>query len=139
MGSAIDTGNYQGSAFANGGTGQAEGAVAQGKQHAARIAGAAKGKAFEQVDARKGQLVEQISSLASTLENAGQNVNGVGAQLLSQAAGVARKASDLLGNGSTEDLLRQAMVQFRQRPGAAIAGLALVGFFAGRLVKDIKE
>jgi hypothetical protein len=107
-----------------------------GKEQAKRLSGITRERIYQQVDSRKGELVEGLHQLVSTLETAGQNLpGGVAQSVLGSAVGVIRKASDRIENGSTEELLRDVQTQVRQRPGLFVAGCVALGFFAGRFLK----
>ncbi|MCP3138701.1 hypothetical protein [Pyxidicoccus xibeiensis] len=139
MGSVLEGANLQGSNYtqqsSNGG--HAMGGIAQaGKEQVKQLGGVAKGRVYEQVDSRKGDLVKGIQGLVSTLETASRAEEaGMVRPLLTSAVGVLRKTSDRLENGTTEELLADAQAQVRQRPGLFIAGCVAVGFALGRFIK----
>ncbi|MFP2925844.1 hypothetical protein ACLESO_11620 [Pyxidicoccus sp. 3LG] len=137
MGSVLEGSNVQGSSFSQSNGGQAVGGIAQaGKEQVKQLGGVAKGRVYEQVDGRKGELVKGIQGLASTLENASRSDEaGIVRPLITSAVGVLRKTSDRLENETTEELLADAQEQVRQRPGLFIAGCVAVGFALGRFLK----
>lgn len=146
MGSVIEGGGIQGSSYVQGAPGSrgedgssqgAMGGIAQaGKEQVKKLGGVTRGRVYEQVDSRKGELVKGIQGLASTLEDASRKDDAAMVRpLLDGAAGVLRKASDRLENGTTEELVRDAQSRVRERPGLFIAGCVALGFAFGRMIK----
>jgi hypothetical protein len=115
----------------------AAGGIAQaGKEQVKQLGGAAKGRVYEQVDSRKGELVKGLQGLVSTLESASNNEEAAMVRpLLTSAVGLLRKTSDRLENGTTEELLADVQDQVRQRPALFVVGCAALGFALGRFIK----
>jgi len=137
-GSGIQSASYAGSTGGNfsGQSAQAEGIAQAGKEQVRRLGGITKDKVYHQVDGKKEQLVKSLQGIVGTLESMGKGGNlGPAQPLLDNALGVIHRVSDRLENGSTEDLVRDAQTQIRQRPGVFIAGCVALGFLAGRFLK----
>lgn len=84
-------------------------------------------------------LVDQLRSLAnefSSLAN-GQSTGegGVATELVSQAGDRAQQAVSWLENRQPADLVEEVRRFAQQRPGAFLAGAAIVGVLAGRLTR----
>jgi len=115
---------------------QASGIAQAGKEQVKRLGGITKDKVYHQVDGKKEQLVKSLHGIVGTLESMGKDGNlGAAQPLLDNALQVIHRVSDRLENGSTEDLVRDAQTQIRQRPGVFIAGCVALGFLAGRFLK----
>lgn len=136
-------GSIQQSGYATGSTGsfsgqgeQSSGIAQAGKEQVKRLSGITKDKVYHQVDGKKEQLVKSLHGIVGTLESMGKDKNlGAAQPLVDNALQVIHRVSDRLENGSTEDLVREAQTQIRQRPGVFIAGCVALGFFAGRFLK----
>jgi len=96
-------------------------------------------RALEQVDQRKGMLAHTLDGFASQLEglvnNQGDPVSQVPAELAGRAASYIRQFSHRIEQGTTEELITDVENQFRARPGAFMAGLVAIGFLAGRMLR----
>jgi hypothetical protein len=145
MGSVIPGSGIQGSSYV-GNTGsvgsisrqdsQGEGIADVSKEQVKRLGGITRDRVYQQVDGRKGELVQSLHGLVDTLQGAGKNGNlGPAQGLVDGAVQLIQRVSDRLEKGSTEELVRDAQTQIRQRPGVFIAGCVALGFFAGRLLK----
>lgn len=128
----VAEGGIQGSAHVGMGGGIAE----QGKEQMKRVTGATRERVYHQVDSKKGDLIEGLHGLVSTLENASRDSEGLSQQVIQHAVGYVRRFSDRIENGSTEELVADARQFIRQRPGAFFAGCLAVGFLAARLLKE---
>jgi hypothetical protein len=140
MASFIEGSGIQGSSYVTGSTGSfsgQNGGIAQaGKEQVKRLGGITKDRVYHQVDGKKEQLVKSLHGLVDTLEGMGKGGNlGAAQPLVDNALQVIHRVSDRLEHGSTEDLVRDAQTQIRQRPGLFIAGCVALGFFAGRFLK----
>jgi hypothetical protein len=145
MASVIEGSGIQGSGYVNSpgsvgdisGQGAPDGGIAQaGKEQVKRLGGITKDRVYSSVDGRKEELIKSLHGLADTLRGAGKDGNlGPAQSLVDGAVKVIHRVSDRLERGSTEELLRDAQTQIRQRPGIFLAGCVAVGFFAGRLLK----
>lgn len=124
------TGNFSGQGDSSAGIAQA------GKEQVKRLGGITKDRVYHQVDGKKEQLVKSLHGIVGTLESMGKDKNlGPAQPILDNALQVIHRVSDRLENGSTEELVREAQTQIRQRPGAFIAGCVALGFLAGRFLK----
>jgi hypothetical protein len=144
MGSIMEGNQSQTSGFygegqgVSGSNGGGAGLKQASTEQVKRIGGITRQKAFSQVDAKKGVLVESLNGLAQQLESLSGQGSGqvqVPQQLIGSAVGFVRKASDTLENRSTEELLNQAKQRMQERPAVALAGFALLGFVAARFLK----
>ncbi|KFE61947.1 hypothetical protein [Hyalangium minutum] len=127
MASVIEGSGIQDSSFVN-----TKGTKEQGK----RLAGVTRERVYQQVDSKKGEVLQRLHGLADTLQGAGKEGNlGAAQSLVDSAAQVIHRVSDRLERGSTEELVRDAQAQIRQRPGVFIAGCLAIGFLAGRFLK----
>ena len=118
------------------GTSGAAAAVSQAKEQVKQLGGVAKGRVYQQVDSRKGELVKGLQGLVTSLETVSQTDEAAMVRpLLSSAVGVLRKTSDRLENGTTEELLADVQDQVRQRPGLFAVGCVAIGFALGRFIK----
>lgn len=91
---------------------------------------------YHQVDSRKEGFIKNLQRVASTLENASQDVQGLPQQMLQGTVGYLRRFSDRIQNGSTEELVQGARQLIRERPVPFIVGCIAVGFLAARILKD---
>ena len=145
MGSVIEGSGIQGSSYVgnsgsvgsiSGQSSQSEGIAQAGKEQVKRLGGITRDRVYEQVDGRKGELIQSLHGIADTLQGAGKSGNlGPAQGLVDGAVQMIHRVSDRLERGSTEELVRDAQAQIRQRPGVFIAGCVALGFFAGRLLK----
>jgi hypothetical protein len=116
--------------------GQSAGIAQAGKEQVKRLGGITRDRVYHQVDGKKEQLVKSLHGVCETLEGLGKDSNlGAAQPLVDNAVQVIHRVSDRLENGSTEDLVRDAQAQIRQRPAIFIAGCVALGFFAGRFLK----
>lgn len=84
----------------------------------------------------KSEVLQRLHGLADTLQGAGKEGNlGPAQSLVDNAAQLIHRVSDRLERGSTEELVREAQAQIRQRPGVFIVGCVAIGFLAGRFLK----
>jgi hypothetical protein len=139
-GSGIQDSSYRDASGSFGGLsdqGATDGGIAgAGKEQVKRLGGITRERVYERVDSKKGELVQSLHGLVDTLRGVGKDGNlGAAQPLLDNAVQVIHKVSDRLERGSTEELLRDAQTQIRQRPGVFIAGCVALGFLAGRLLK----
>ncbi len=137
-GSGIQSSGYMtGSSGSFSGQGDDSPGIAQaGKEQVKRLGGITKDKIYHQVDGKKEQLVQSLHGIVGTLESMGKDGNlGPAQPLLDNALQVIHRVSDRLENGSTEELVRHAQTQIRQRPGVFLAGCVALGFLAGRFLK----
>jgi hypothetical protein len=145
MGSVIEGSGIQGSSYVgnsgsvgsiSGQSSQREGIAQAGAEQVKRLGGITRDRVYEQVDGRKEEIIKSLHGLADTLQGAGKGGNlGPVQGLVDGAVQVIHRVSDRLERGSTEELVRDAQAQIRQRPGVFIAGCVALGFFAGRLLK----
>jgi hypothetical protein len=145
MASFIEGSGIQGSSYVSnsgsvggipGQSSQAEGIAQAGKEQVKRLGGTTRDRVYHQVDGRKEEVIKSLHGLVDTLQGAGKAGNlGPVQGLVDGAVQIIHRVSDRLERGSTEDLVRDAQAQIRQRPGVFIAGCVALGFFAGRLLK----
>lgn len=143
MASVTEGSGIQGSSYVKGssegfsGQNEQSAGIAQaGKEQVKRLGGITRERVYHQVDGKKEQLVKSLHGVRETLEGLGKDSNlGAAKPLVDNALRVLHRVSDRLENGSTEDLVRDAQAQIRQRPGLFIAGCIALGFFAGRFLK----
>jgi hypothetical protein len=131
--------DIQGSTYAGDtGTSEASGMsdiAAQGKEQFKRYGGMARDVVFHRADSKKKELVKHLNDFASTLESACQESEGVVRQAMDATVGYVRRASDRIGQGSSEELLQEAGEKVRERPGVFFAGCLAIGFLAARILK----
>ncbi|GEN10010.1 hypothetical protein SAMN05443572_10785 [Myxococcus fulvus] len=140
MGSGIEGEPVKGSGFYNQGpsdSGSAADLKHESAEQVKRLGGITRQRAFSTADEKKGALVEGLDELAQELESMAGQRGGtrLPQQWVGSVAGYVRKTSDTLDRSSTEELVQQAKVQLRERPGVALAGCALLGFVAARFLK----
>jgi hypothetical protein len=146
MASVIEGSGVQGSSYVNKpgsvgdisgkDSGNNEGLAQAGKEQVKRLGGVTRERVYHQVDGKKAEVIQSLHGLADTLQGAGKDGNlGAAQSLVNGAIQVIHRVSDRLEQGSTEELIREAQAQIRQRPGVFIAGCVALGFFAGRLLK----
>lgn len=145
MASVIAGSGVQGTGYTNTGgvTGdisgrdsQGEGIAQAGKEQVKRLSGVTRERVYQQVDSKKEEWVKSLHGLADSLRGSNKDGNvGAVQPLIDGAVQVIHRVSDRLERGSTEELLRDAQTQIRQRPGVFIAGCIAVGFLAGRILK----
>jgi hypothetical protein len=144
MASVIEGSGIQGSSFVNtkssmgvsGSDSGGEGLAQAGKEQVKRLTGVTRERVYQQVDSRKGEVIQRLHGLADTLQGAGkEGTLGPAQSLVDNAVQIIHRVSDRLERGSTEELVRDAQAQIRQRPGAFIAGCVAIGFLAGRFLK----
>jgi hypothetical protein len=145
MGSVIQGSGIQGSSYVgntgsvggfSGQSSQSDGIAQAGKEQVKRLGGITRDRVYHPVDSRKGELIMNLGGIADTLQSVGSGGNlGPVQGLVDGAVQMIHRVSDRLERGSTEELMRDAQAQIRQRPGVFIAGCVALGFFAGRLLK----
>jgi len=136
------------------GRGATEGALDKGQEVAAQAkeqvqerAEEAKGKAVdrvrEQLDTRSTQLGQQVTSLGKALRKAAQHLEGdgnqSGAKVAHQAAGQVERLGGYLTNSDSNRFLDDLERFGRERPWAAGAISAAVGFVGARFLKASSE
>ena len=145
MGSVIEGSGIQGSSYTSTGgvaggisgtDSRGEGIAEAGKEQVKRLGGVTRERVYQQVDGKKGELVQSLHGLADSLQGVGKDGNlGIAKPLVDSAIHAIHRVSDRLERGSTEELIRDAQTRIRQRPGIFIAGCVAIGFFAGRILK----
>ena len=140
MASVIEGGSIQGSSYVNnpnqGATSTAAEIAQVGKERVKEIGGITRDRVYQTVDSRKGEVVQGLHDLASTLEKAGQQIpSGFARQALDSAVGFIHKTTDRIENETTAELLSDAQDRIRERPAFFVAGCVALGFFAGRFLK----
>ena len=119
MASVIEGGGIQGSSYVNqdlssgtlSSTAAAKAAdIAQvGKEQVKKLTGNTRDTFYQRADAKKGEVVQGLHDLVSTLESASRQVpDGIARSVIDNAVGFINKASSRIENGSTEELLRDA-------------------------------
>jgi hypothetical protein len=138
-GSGLQGTSYAGTRGVGGISGQdsgGEGIAQAGKEQVKRLGGVTRERVYQQVDGKKGEFIQSLHGLADSLQGVGKDGNlGPAQPLVDSAVQFIHRVSDRLERGSTEELIRDAQTQIRQRPGVFIAGCVAIGFFAGRLLK----
>lgn len=137
MASVIEGSGIQGSSYVNTqSSSQGAGLAQAGKEQVKRLGGMTRERLYHQVDDKKGQWIQSLHGLTDSLKGVGKDGNlGAAQPLVDSAVQFITRVSDRLENGSTEELMRDAQSQIRQRPGVFIAGCVALGFFAGRFLK----
>lgn len=124
MASVIEGGSIQGSS------------ERAGKERMKEMGGITRDRVYQKVDSRKGEVVQGLHDLASTLEKASRQVtSGMARQALDSAVGFIHKATDRIENETTAELLDDARDRIRERPAFFVAGCVALGFLAGRFLK----
>jgi hypothetical protein len=116
--------------------GNSGGLVDEGKRHLSDLGGAAKGRVMQRADQRKSQLARELASFSERLKQQGgeggsSNVSG----LVTRAAGYAERASQMLEQRSTDELLQNARAQLRERPAIILGALFVAGFVTARILR----
>ncbi|MDY7229048.1 hypothetical protein [Hyalangium rubrum] len=145
MASFIEGSGIQGSSYVNkpglggdisGQAGTGAGIAQAGKEQVKRLGGVTRERVYHQVDDKKEEFIKSLHGIADSLQGVGKEGNlGAVQPLVESAVQVIHKVSDRLEKGSTEELIRDAQTQIRQRPGLFIAGCVAIGFLAGRVLK----
>jgi hypothetical protein len=108
-----------------------------GKQKAKELASKAGDEAISRADGVRDDLHRKLTGMADRLDslaNEGDNQDFAGIARLGSR--MMRRASGALEGQSAEDLLRRARSEMQERPVAVVVGMAALGFFAVRLLKD---
>ena len=117
MASVIEGSGIQGSSFVNtqssmgisGSDSGGEGLAEAGKEQVKRLAGVTRERVYQQVDSKKGEVIQRLHGLADTLQGAGKEGNlGPAQSLVDNAVQIIHRVSDRLERGSTEELVRDA-------------------------------
>lgn len=140
MASVIEGGGVQGSSYINnpnhGASSTAADIAQAGKERVKEIGGITRDRVYQQVDSRKGEVVQGLHDLASTLEKASKDIPpGIARHALDSAVGLIHKTTDRIENETTAELLSDAQERIRERPAFFVAGCVALGFFAGRFLK----
>jgi hypothetical protein len=140
MGTVMENGGLQGyGGFTSQGETGAGTIASEGMDHAKQLGRTTWQRTLEQVEQRKGTVVEALDHFASALEGASKQQGDSGIQLpfefAGRLAGYVRQFSQRIEQGTAEELLNDVEDQFRARPGLFMAGLLAAGFFAGRLFR----
>lgn len=109
--------------------------TARGKEQLKRFSGLTRDSVFHRTDKRKKELVKNLDDIASRLESASEESEGFVGQVLDNAVGFVRRASDRLEHGSSEELLEEAREKVREQPGIFFIGCVAAGFLAARILK----
>jgi hypothetical protein len=137
----------QGRGASEGALDKAQDVAAQAKEQVQEKADDVKGKAFdrvrEQLDTRSTDLGEQVTSLGQALRKAAQHLQGdgnqSGAKVAHQAAGQVERFGGYLTNSKSDRFLGDLERFGRERPWAAGAISAVVGFVGARFLKASSE
>ncbi len=121
--------------------GDSPGKVASAKEKVREKASEAKAKvaqsARSQVDQRKGAVADRLEGLPGQLQ---EKVAGKADEFIGQFASMAdeyvNKATHLLREKDSDELLRMAKQEFRSRPLAVAAGFFALGFVGARLLRS---
>jgi hypothetical protein len=115
----------------------------QVQQKAEQVKGQASQRLREQLDTRSTQLGEQVTSFGQALRTAGERLesegNDAGARAAQQAADRAERLAGYLTSSRSERLLGDIERFGRQRPWAAGAIGAALGFVGARFLKASSE
>lgn len=129
-------GEFSGSGMSMGAAGSS-GSASAAKEKVKEVGAKVMDKAKGQVDARKGEVAEQLEGLTSNLH---EKLSGKADEYISQvsmaAETYASKAAQLLREKNADDLLVMAKDEFRQRPLALAAGAFALGFLGARLLRS---
>jgi len=134
---------------------QASEVVGTAKEQVTQVAGEAANHARDlldqartqvqgQVVSQKGQLTERLRQIATELSDLAsgkgspQGAGGAVAGLAQQASQRAQGFADYIERREPQDLLNDGRAFAGRRPGAFLAGAAVLGAVAGRLVKGVK-
>ncbi|MDQ3265647.1 MAG: hypothetical protein M3Y59_18645 [Myxococcota bacterium] len=121
--------------------GESPGTVASAKEKVREKASEAKAKVAQsaraQVDQRKGEVADRLEGLPGQLQ---EKVAGKAEEFIGQFASMAdeyvNKATHLLREKDSDELLRMAKQEFRSRPLAVAAGFFALGFVGARLLRS---
>lgn len=107
-----------------------------GKEKVKELSGITRDRVYQNVESHRGDVVDGLHQLATTLESASRDIpEGIARSVVDNAVGYIHKTSDRIENSTTEELLRDVQDGIRERPGLFVAGCVALGFFAGRLLK----
>lgn len=105
-----------------------------------KVAERLKEEGKQKLEQGKSSAAEQVSSVASALKSAGNELNQPTlAAYANQLAGTIERFGSRLREGSIEDLIGDVQGAARRNPGLFIAGGFAIGFLVARLVKASAE
>ncbi len=114
--------------------------ASEAKAQARDLIGEARTQVSQQAGSQRDRLVETIRSLAEELESMASSggKGGMASELAGQASTRAHDLAVFLEGREPGDLIQEARSFARQRPGAFLAGAAVLGAVAGRLTKSVR-
>jgi hypothetical protein len=116
---------------------QASTVVGEATTHAKNLAGTAKDQVSSQVGTQKSRLVETLRTTGDELKSGSGERSQLTDQLTSRVATQAHAVADYLDDHGPSEMLDHLSAYARRRPGAFIAGAAVLGVVAGRLVRGV--
>lgn len=116
---------------------QASTVVGEATTHAKNLAGTAKDQVSSQVGTQKSRLVDTLRTTGDELKSGSGERSQLTDQLTSRVATQAHAVADYLDDHGPSEMLDHLSAYARRRPGAFIAGAAVLGVVAGRLVRGV--
>lgn len=122
------------------GTGKLGALQERGREHAERIRGLASGRIRRSLDGRKSYFASELDSFAGLFEDVSRTLEerGRGDQkkIADSAASVTRRASRLLRERSTDEIIDNVRSGLKERPAVVFAGALALGFLGVRFLRD---
>jgi hypothetical protein len=109
------------------------------KSDAQQLGSSAANRLHSEVDARKGQAVDQVKSVSSAVQNAAGQLGEESPQWLKSALRSAgeqiQRLADTIEHKDSRELLSDVQGFARNNPGTFLAACAATGFAAARILK----
>jgi hypothetical protein len=110
------------------------------KEHVERVRGLASDRIHRTLEGRKSHLASELDNVASVFEDVGRTLEerGRGGQkkVVDSAVSFTRRASRMLRDRSSDEILDTVRSELRDRPAALFAGALALGFLGVRFLKD---
>lgn len=117
----------------------AQGLKEKGVRQVKSLAGTARERLLQAADARKDQWLGQLDGWIETIDDIAKRLGeqgGPAAEWSGKISSQIRGVTDGLKAKSADELLHSAEQQIRARPGAFVAGCAVLGFLGVRLIRS---
>ncbi|MCE1178174.1 MAG: hypothetical protein LWW86_03980 [Micrococcales bacterium] len=125
------------------GTAQDEAAqvAAEAKNQARDLLHTVRGEVSSQAGGQTQRIAESLRSIADELREMaqGSGQSGIASGLADQASGQLHAFAGRIDGRDPEDLLEDVRSFARRRPGAFLAGAAVVGLIGGRLTRGLRD
>lgn len=93
-------------------------------------------KAGDKIDERRMRAADTFESTASTLHERGDRLASTTSNAMHKTADKIQTAADYLREHDTRAMLGDLEAMVRRYPGQALAAAAVIGFFAGRALRN---